>query len=134
VGETPHISQDYFCITPHISHITPHAQQDYFCPTTITYLPCRVWWTSLKKEGYCDSVVLTGTSGTGLLRTEYVLILSVLRVPSVLLVYLSLSPPGISGSAITGYSSSGVYQSTSFNAALPRVIQHLIFTTHLYIS
>ena len=31
-----------------------------------------------------------------------------LPVPAVLLVYLSLIPPGISGSAITDYSSSGV--------------------------
>ena len=38
---------------------------------------------------------------------QYVLILSELPVPSVLLVYLSLIPPGISGTAITGYSSTG---------------------------
>ena len=74
----------------------------------------------------CDSVVRTGTSCTGSVRTEYVLVLSVLPVPSVLLAYLSLIPPGISGSAITGYLS---LISTSFNVALPRVIQHLIFTT-----
>jgi len=61
-----------------------------------------------ERRGYCDSVVRTGTSCTGSVRTEYVLTLSVLPVPAVLLVYLSLIPPGISGSAITGYSSSGV--------------------------
>ena len=72
---------------------------------------------------YCDSVVRTSTSCTGSVRTEYVLTLSVLPVPSVLLVYLSLIPP-VHISSI----------STSFNVVLPRVIQHLIFTTHIYIS
>ena len=63
----------------------------------------------------CDSVARTGTFCTGSVRTEYVLILSVLPVPSVLLVYstchpflrglavqqlLATHPPGFSGSHI----------------------------------
>jgi len=74
------------------------------------YLPCRVWWTSLRKEGHCDSVARTGRSCTGSVRTEYILVLSVLLVPSVLLVYLSLILRGIA-----------VHISSMFNVALPRI-------------
>ena len=93
VGETPHISartaslarHNYILSTLHLSFVSSSG-------------------AASERRGYCDSVVRNGTSCTGSVRTEYVLILSVLPVPSVLLVYLSLIPPGISGSAITGYS------------------------------
>jgi hypothetical protein len=66
--------------------------------------------TQLKRDSRvrssCDSVVRTSTSCTGSLRTTG------LPAPAVLLVYLSLIPPGISDSAITGYSSSGDYRFT----------------------
>ena len=52
----------------------------------------------------CDSVALTGTTFTGLVRTQYVL------VPSVLLVYLPLALRGLAVYIVSGYSPSGVQQ------------------------
>ena len=55
--------------------------------------------------------------------------------------YLSLIPPGFSGSTLPdihppGFSGSHIFdiEVTSFNVVLPCVIQHLIFTTHICIS
>jgi hypothetical protein len=100
VGETPHISARTAWLPRHIY------------PTTILstlYLSVvSSGGPASERRGYCDSAVRTGKSCTGTVRTEYVLVLSILLVPSVLLVYLSLFPPGISGSAITGHSSSGI--------------------------
>ena len=65
----------------HITHIT-YTMHIYLVETG---------GPASERRGYCDSVVRTGTSCTGSVRTEYVFVLSVLLVPSVLLVvYLSL--------------------------------------------
>ena len=52
--------------------------------------------TKKKLNQTCDSVALTGTTFTGLVRTQYVL------VPSVLLVYLPLTLPGLAVYIVSG--------------------------------
>jgi hypothetical protein len=82
VGETPHISvQLTSCSTQFTLLIVFH--------TSCIYNVVESGGPSSKKRGYCDSVVRTGTPSISLVRTEYVL------VPSVLLVYLSLTLRGL---------------------------------------
>ena len=53
-----------------------------------SYLALFEFVSVFKQSDLCDSVALTGTTFTGLVRTQYVL------VPSVLLVYLPLTRRG----------------------------------------
>ena len=66
----------------------------------------------------CDSVVLTGTTCTGLVRTQYVL------MPSVLLVYLSLTLRGLAVHIVSGHSPSGVQRFRSLVSS-PFNIEHM---------